>query len=300
MLRTLGNYREFTLGLAGLGLLLLIIIIMGAAGWPGDRNTCYQSTGHCYCENIDRAHPENSAILDHPGMFAQPVNTWSNTGFMLAGLAMLWWIGWERATGRTPAHRNLMTQGTLFSTLYGAFTVFLGPGSMMFHASMRQWAGWFDPLSMNLFMAFIPAYNLIRRFNWPPWAGVLIYAVANVIEGVLNAVDPDHSLIWFGILGGIALVSQILVVFSPISTSVGGRVFFGVGAASFVAAFAIWALSWTEGPLCDPTTFLQGHGLWHLLSAVSVGCLYMYFRMEDWDPSRSHTPDYGPRTVQYA
>jgi hypothetical protein len=102
MLRTIGNYREFTLGLAGLGLLLLVIIIMGAAGWPGDRNTCYQSTGHCYCENIDQAHPERSAILDHPGMFAQPVNTWSNVGFMLIGLAMLWWIGWERATGRPP------------------------------------------------------------------------------------------------------------------------------------------------------------------------------------------------------
>jgi hypothetical protein len=152
---------------------------------------------------------------------------------------------------------------------------------MMFHASMRQWAGWFDPLSMNLFMAFIPAYNLVRRFNWSAWVGVLIYVVANVIEGVLNAIDPNDSLIWFGILGGIALISQILVFFSPIRTSGGGWVFFGAGAVSFVADFVIWGLSWTGGPLCDPTAFVQGHGIWHLLSAIAVGCLYMYFRMED-------------------
>lgn len=107
---TISNYREFTLGLAGLAVLLLVILILGAVGWLGDRNTCYQSPGQCYCENIDQVHPERSAILDHPGMFAQPVNSWSNIGFMLLGLAMLWWIGWERATGRRSAHRNLMTQ----------------------------------------------------------------------------------------------------------------------------------------------------------------------------------------------
>lgn len=170
----------------------------------------------------------------------------------------------------------------------------------MFHASMRQWAGWFDPLSMNLFMAFIPAYNAVRRFNWPSWAGVLIYIVANVIEGVLNAVDPDHSLIWFALLGLVALISQILVVFSPIRTALSGKVFFCAGAAAFVAAFLIWWLSWTKGPLCDPNTFFQGHGVWHLLSAVAVGCLYMYFRAEDWYGSGFHTPDYGLRAVQYA
>jgi hypothetical protein len=300
MLRTIGNYREFTIGLAGLAVLLLTILILGAAGWPGGRNTCYQTPGHCYCENIIKNDPGSSPILTHPGVFAQPVNTWSNIGFMLVGLAMLWWIGWERATGRLSPHHNMMTRGTLFATMYGAFTVFLGPGSMMFHASMRQWAGWFDPVSMNLFMAFIPAYNLVRRFNWPRWAGVVVYLVANVIEGILNAVDIDHSLIWFAILGGIALVSQILVLFSPIQTSIGGRIFFAGGAVAFVAAFVIWALSWTEGPLCDPNSLIQGHGVWHLLSAVAVGCLYMYFRMEDSVSSRWHVPDYGPRAVQYA
>jgi hypothetical protein len=282
MFRLLQNYREFASGLIGLLLVLGVILAFGAAGWPGDVNTCFRSPGNCYCENIDQNHPENSAILRDPGMFAQPVNTWSNVGFMLVGLAMLWWIGWERTTGRRAPLRNRITDGTLFATLYGGFTVFLGPGSMFFHASMRQWAGWFDVMSMNFFLAFVPAYNLVRRFAWPNWAGILIYFAAVVIEGVLVLVDPDDSLIFFAALGAIAIASQIVVACSSgIHTATSGKVWFGVGVGVFALAFVIWWLSWTNGPLCDPASPLQGHGAWHLLSAAAVGCLYMYFRAEE-------------------
>jgi hypothetical protein len=275
------NYREFIWGLIGLAVVLLIIIVLGAAGWPGAANTCATGTGGCYCENIDPHHPELSAIFAHPGMFAQPVNTWSNIGFMLLGLTMLWWIGWERATGRSPAHRNLLTTTTWVMAFYGFMTVFLGPGSMMFHASMRQWAGWFDPLSMNLFLGFVPAYNLVRRFQWPVWVGIVIYLGLNVVEGILNAAAPDQSLIWFICMGVIALASQVLVGFSSLRTATSGVVFFWVGWGVFATAMLVWWLSWTGNPLCNPNTFFQGHGLWHILSAAAVGCLYMYFRAED-------------------
>jgi len=276
------NYAEFEFGIIGLAVVLGIILICGAVGWPGEINTCYKSAGNCYCENIDQRNPQKSTILKHPGMFAQPVNTWTNVGFMAVGLFMLWWIGWERATGRQAPHSNLITSGTLYATLYGGFTVFLGPGSMFFHASMRQWAGWFDVMSMNFFLAFVPAYNLVRRFDWPKWVGVLIYSGLVVVEGVLNLVDTDDSLIFFSILGVIAIVSQVIVACSSsIRTATSGKVWFWVGVGAFVLAFVIWYLSWTNGPLCDPHSPIQGHGVWHLLSAAAVGCLYMYFRAEE-------------------
>lgn len=282
MLSVIRTYAEFVLGLSGLALVLGIILAFGAAGWPGDTNTCYKSSGNCYCENIDQRNPQNSAILRNPGMFAQPVNTWTNVGFMVVGLFMLWWIGWERATGRQAPYSNLITAGTLYATLYGGFTVFLGPGSMFFHASMREWAGWFDVMSMNFFLAFVPAYNLVRRFDWPKWVGIVIYAGLVVIEGTLDLVDPVDSLIFFAVLGVIAIASQLLVAFSSaIQTALSGKVWFWVGVGVFVTAFVIWFLSWTNGPLCDPGSLLQGHGIWHLLSAAAVGCLYMYFRAEE-------------------
>jgi hypothetical protein len=210
------------------------------------------------------------------------VNTWTNVGFMFVGLLILWWIGWERTTGRRSPYHNRITDGTLFASLYGGFTVFLGPGSMFFHASMRQWAGWFDVMSMNFFLAFVPAYNAVRRFHWPQWAGILIYAALVVFEGIVNLVDPNDSLIFFAGLGVIAIASQIMVAAaSSIQTATSGKVWFWVGVGVFGLAFTIWILSWTNGPLCDPKSPLQGHGVWHLLSAAAVGCLYKYFRAEE-------------------
>jgi hypothetical protein len=289
----LSNYWEFACGLAGLIVLLLFITIVGLAGWPGEVNTCAEhvDSGGCYCENINQAHPTQSAILQHPGVFAQPVNTWSNIGFMLLGLSMLWWLGWERTNGKQPAHQNLMTT-TWLGAFYGFTTIFLGPGSMMFHASMRKWAGWFDPLSMNLFLGIVPAYNLVRLFKWPIWSGAVIYLALNTIEGFLNAVVPDLSLVWFICMGVLAILSQVFVTWpvlirwlsadaAEINTAISGRVWFGTGVGFFALAMVIWRLSWTQAPLCNPDTFFQGHGAWHILSAAAVGCLYMYFRAED-------------------
>ncbi len=66
-----------------------------------------------------------------------------------------------------------------------------------------------------------------------------------------------------------------------IQTATSGKVWFWVGVGVFVLAFVIWFLSWTNGPLCDPNSPFQGHGVWHLLSAAAVGCLYKYFRAEE-------------------
>jgi hypothetical protein len=55
---------------------------------------------------------------------------------------------------------------------------------------------------------------------------------------------------------------------------------FWAGLGIFAVAFAIWNVSRTGGAWCSPESLLQGHALWHLLSAVSVGCFYLYFRAE--------------------
>ncbi len=68
---------------------------------------------------------------------------------------------------------------------------------------------------------------------------------------------------------------------SSIQTATSGKVWFWVGVGVFVLAFVIWFLSWTNGPLCDPNSPFQGHGVWLLLSAAAVGCLYKYFRAEE-------------------
>jgi hypothetical protein len=50
-------------------------------------------------------------------------------------------------------------------------------------------------------------------------------------------------------------------------------------AGVMAVAFAIWVLDITK-TLCDPTSLVQGHAIWHLLGAVASYCLYRYYRSE--------------------
>ena len=55
---------------------------------------------------------------------------------------------------------------------------------------------------------------------------------------------------------------------------------FWTGLGLFVVANIVWNLSRTDAVWCDPDNLLQGHALWHLLTAASVGAFYRYFRGE--------------------
>ena len=58
-----------------------------------------------------------------------------------------------------------------------------------------------------------------------------------------------------------------------------------LAAGSFALALAVWTLSDTGRPWCDPDSLLQGHAFWHLCSAVSAGALYAYFASEEMPPA---------------
>jgi hypothetical protein len=57
----------------------------------------------------------------------------------------------------------------------------------------------------------------------------------------------------------------------------------------FIAALLIYLLAqfiWTldlNHIVCDPNGILQGHAIWHVLTALSAGLLYLYYRSEN-DP----------------
>jgi len=54
----------------------------------------------------------------------------------------------------------------------------------------------------------------------------------------------------------------------------------------FIAALLIYVLAqiiWTldlNHIVCDPSGLLQGHAVWHVLTASSAGLLYLYYRSE--------------------
>lgn len=44
----------------------------------------------------------------------------------------------------------------------------------------------------------------------------------------------------------------------------------------FGGAYGIWVPSQSGGPLCFPESVFQGHAVWHVLSALSIGVIFYY------------------------
>jgi hypothetical protein len=55
---------------------------------------------------------------------------------------------------------------------------------------------------------------------------------------------------------------------------------FWAGLISFLLAYAIWLTGVPDHPWCNPDSVIQAHAIWHLLTAVSTWCFFMFLRTE--------------------
>src|SRR6478735_97334 len=109
----------------------LLVVAVGA-GWLG----ADVGRGANFCE----------AARD--GWVKQPANSFSNLGFVVAGLVIAWHAGRARLNG--------------LATAYACMVVFLGPASAAMHATQSELGGHLDLLSMYLVASFAAAYALMR------------------------------------------------------------------------------------------------------------------------------------------
>ena len=52
------------------------------------------------------------------------------------------------------------------------------------------------------------------------------------------------------------------------------------GMACFIVAFAIWQTGRPNNPWCRPDSLIQAHAIWHMLTAASTWCFFMFIRTE--------------------
>ena len=137
------------------------------------------------------------------GWIRQPANTWSNLGFVVAGLSIAWYAGERARLGVTlGAHPGL-------ATAYAVLVVLLGPGSMAMHATQTDLGGHLDLLSMYLVSGFALAYALMRFVHRGPAFLAVVFAVA-VLAGMAVHLRGG-SVPVLGHVGNAAFGVEILV-----------------------------------------------------------------------------------------
>jgi hypothetical protein len=264
------SHKEFWWGVWGLMIIMGVFLTLGRQGWPGSPDICTTyAPDRCFCEYFDR-----------PGIIKQPANTWSNVGFVIVGLGILWHLGTARQQGRSI--NNPMTTATPYSITYGMLVGFLGPASMFFHGSLRDWGGWIDILSLILYGGFLIAYDVVRIWKADIRVFVALYSAIVGPLALVTGLRKDSGQVIFGVLIVIILMVQVRIL----TIKVGGvrrrgRPWLVLTLLTFgTAFFGIWLWSNSAGPLCAPHSIFQGHALWHVLTATSAACMYGYLRTE--------------------
>jgi hypothetical protein len=274
-------YRGFIVwGVASIVLVLALMMFVWT-GWPGKPDRCVTDVPNtCFCEAF------SVGDIGKPGV-RQRVNTWYNLyAIFTSGLiALVVYI--DRKNG--PDGRNLMRSDTLVADLYIFVVLFLGLGSMWFHASLVEWGGFLDGLSMYAYAAFLPLYTLRRRiirspaFFWTAYA--VTVAVFFVVHALLSPAWEHTSLVLIMTLVFAYLLTEVAVGISTgkaLQGQPGPIALWAVAVVCIIAALVFWTLSQTGGSMCDPASDFQPHGqLWHPLAGVMAVLLYFYWRAAD-------------------
>ncbi|GAB2606417.1 hypothetical protein GCM10027190_62330 [Spirosoma areae] len=210
--------------------------------------------------------------------FHQPVNTYSNLAYFFFGIFLVGIAG-EDARNRGKPGQNQLENFPMLSALLGACMVYLSVGSAFFHASLT-YAG--QRVDMNgtyavlLSLVGIALYHVLPGLRLTPLqkTGWVLSVVGLVVVFLQVA-------LW---LSSARLVPALLLLLNGLMLLNYGQFrkerSLGVALLSLVLiviAIRIRTLD-VQKVDCDPHSLLQGHAVWHGLTALSTFCSYSFFR----------------------
>jgi len=215
--------------------------------------TCVSS--HCFCET-----PNLTGL-------AQPVDTVSSLAFVIAGAwGIFAWLKFKK--------------GTKEKRLVGWFValfIFIGLSSFFFHGTLSYLGQFLDVFSMYMFGILLALGALIRRNQLTFGRAAVLFIVLNIIFGLLQYYYPEARRLLFGLL----LIPGLFLEQMPKTT--GFRWFskqvrfLYIGVVLLFTAYVFWLLD-QYNLACWPTSIIQGHAIWHILTAIAVYMTILHYR----------------------
>lgn len=143
----------------------------------------------------------------------------------------------------------------------------VGMGSFVQHGPDPAWSDPAHDLPLAGVLCFLAADTLAaltgRRRRW--WWWVVPTGVLMVPVVLVPRAGDLAQVVVAGVAGGLLLVRA--------RREPAARVPAAVAVALLAVGGLVGTLSRTGGPLCDPSSLLQGHAVWHLASAAALVAL---------------------------
>ncbi|MSU23189.1 MAG: hypothetical protein EXS32_05115 [Opitutus sp.] len=262
------------------GVVVLVLLLLGAS-----RHYEGQNIWRGWTESRELRHPGYAERIQVEDFFRTRANTWSNLAFVLVGLYALA-LGEGDRRAQPPRAGGYVMATPAMSLLFGAACCYLGFGSGLYHASLTRWGQQLDVASM-----------------YPPLLACLAMSVGRWLR-------PWHRQATFRTIPGSTILSVLVVVTSYllyrykwsmsartvlttliVSVTCGGLVDAVLARRTLHFRWLLWStLALVAAIICrqldvagqfsGPDAWLQGHALWHVLTALSLACLYAYHRSE--------------------
>ncbi len=227
-------------------------------------------------------HAFNEAV--YGSIYRQRSNTLSNLGYILVGLYVIAYAWWDYRRPTSESDPYAVRHPALM--VYFGFTcIVLGIGSGLMHAAMTSWGHKLDVLGM---VATVTALAALHWARWipgvriagsylPTWPVFAFLAFAGSTALVLNLDRIGFgNAAYGGIIGLVGAGMALEVISGKSSLQYRWPVF---SFLSLGLAYYIWNLD-KAGSFSSPDSWFQGHAIWHLLTAITLGCAVNFFRTE--------------------
>lgn len=223
---------------------------------------------------MDDAVPGSGDCAVRLNDWGQPALLASSASYVIAALFVVWWARRHHNAMGSPVSAHMW--------VYALALVAAGLTSMDYHGPARgpqpllHDAGVAVALlsALAIDLNILGATRLTRTWAWAGLTAATVVLLAGTPEigpPLLGAVAVSLIFAEIGVYRrGLRRITPALWA-GLVAVTLGGVVF---------------TLSRTGGPLCDPQSWLQGHGLWHALTAVTFG-LWAVTVLPDREPHPS-------------
>jgi hypothetical protein len=241
------------------GIAIFVLLARSPTRWEGWRPASCMPD-RCFCEAV------------REGSIRQPANTASGLVFLPAAAVVLAMASRRRRRG--DVSRKAVTAQPMLVAIFAAATLLIGLGSAFYHASLSFWGQTADVLGMYLIATLLVLFNTARLWNLSKQIVGPLYLLANAALLWSLVAMPQTRRYAFAVLVMTALGLE-LAIRSRQGVS-GQPAYFRRAVYVLLFGFTAWTLDITH-TLCRPTSYLQGHAVWHVAGAVALVLVFMHY-----------------------
>jgi len=240
----------------------------------------------------------------------QPSSTLSDLAFITAGLFIALYAS-VISDSRSRSDSPVLPVGNSAAVKWDqpviwllVFTViFMGPGSMYLHASLRNWAGWTDSFSVYNFALFAFAYGVYRFTQYLSdneglaWTlSITLYLVTAIGAGLLGWFFPGSRDTLFYISFPLWGVMELVVLITFYACTNNGNEYrrgsYAIGWGWFIVFAILFVVALVfklgvEGSGKFETSW-QPHSWFHILAATAIPLVFVYWTTEQ-KPERTNS-----------